>query len=340
MLGIFGKKNFDIQIQQTKDKKLGYFDVRLKIKACGVCGTDIHYLGSADKYTPLGHEIAAEVVEMGKGINDIGLKDRVIVEDVSYCGVCDKCKNGQISLCKSGPTLAGQSGMSDYIVVDRRMVVPFDGLADETACLTEPLAVALNAFLATGITSGESVVIFGMGAIGLLCAAVAKRYGAQKVIVVGHKNLTENDRYRKAVALRNGADHVLFSEEEDLTDQIEYICNGKTDAVIITSPPKTLSSALSVLKYGGTAVPIGIDLGGAHRCDIDVNALIFNKHLIKPMLAEPALRFPMSLSLLREHIIHAEDFVTHTFGFETAESVLKKYKQKKEHILKAVFINE
>ncbi len=340
MRGIYGKNGFTVRINETEERPLGINDVRLRVKACGVCGTDVHFLRNAEDLTPLGHEISAEVLKTGMGVNDLKVGDRVVVEDVSFCGVCALCKNGQMHLCKSGPTLEGQSGMGDYLVVDRRMVVPFDGLTDIEACMTEPLAVALNAFLMSGLRADETVVTYGMGAIGLLCAAVSKYYGLKKVIVVGNHNITANDQYRKSIALKNGADAVLFSDESDLNQKIEQLCGGKADGVIISSPPKTIPAALEVLKHGGTAVPLGIDLGGGQHIQLDINALIFNKHVIKPMLAEPALRFPMSIALLKDHIINVSDFITHTFGFDTAEAVLKQFKVKKERILKAVFINE
>ena len=275
MRRIVGKKDFDIKVESQELRPIGINDVLLKVKACGVCGTDVHFLRHAETYTSLGHEISAEVVETGKGVLDVKPGNRVVVEDVSFCGVCEACKNGNISLCKDGPTLDDQSGMSEYLVVDRRMVVPFNGLSNIAACMTEPLAVALNAFIASGLKAGETVVIFGMGAIGLLCTAVAKYYNLKKVIVVGNHNLTENDRYRKEMALKNGADTVLFSDNENLTTEIEATCGGKADGIIVSSPPKTLPSALEILKYGGTAVPLGIDLGGGQCAELDINAPYF-----------------------------------------------------------------
>jgi len=115
-------------------------------------------------------------------------------------------------------------------------------------------------------------------------------------------------------------------------------CGGKADAVIIMSPPETVPLALDVLKYGGVAVPLGINLGGKNCISLDVNALIYHKHTIVPIYAEPAQKFPMSIELLKSGIVNSKDIVTHTFSLDDADAVLKQYKDKKAKILKAVLL--
>lgn len=338
MKSIYGKKKFDIDVRTINDIEVGSTDVRVEIKACGLCGTDIQFLRNKNEYTPLGHEISGVVVEVGSDVHNVFVGDMVVVEDVSFCGICNDCKNGNIGICKQGAALSGQAGMSDNIVVDRTMLIRFDGLNYLEACLTEPLAVALSTYLAAKSPANGTVVVFGMGTIGVLCAAVFKRFGAKKVILVGRNNASEQNIKRTEIAQNCGADTVLFADSQRINDQIIDACKGKADTIIVTSPPCSIEPALKVLKYGGTLVPLGIDLGGDGVVPLDINELIFSKHCIQPVLAEPARYFPLSIDLLKQHVVDPMNIITHTFTFNNVKDTIPKIQNKQEPLLKLVFV--
>lgn len=338
MKSIYGKKDFIIDVRTINDNEVGNSDVRVEIKACGLCGTDIHFLRNKNEYTPLGHEMSGVVVEVGRDVRNVSAGDMVVVEDVSFCGVCNDCKNGNVWVCKRGATLNGQAGMSDNIVVNRMMLNRFDGLNYLEACLTEPLAVALSAYLAAKSPANGTVVVFGMGTIGILCTAVFKRFGAKKVILVGRDNASEQNIKRAEIAQNCGADSVLFTDSQRINDQIIDVCKGKADTVIVTSPPLSIENALKVLKYGGTLVPLGIDLSGAGVVPLDINELIFSKHRIQPVLAEPAQYFPLSIDLLKQHVVNPMNIITHTFTFNNVKDIVPKIQNKQEPLLKLVFV--
>jgi threonine dehydrogenase-like Zn-dependent dehydrogenase len=110
---------------------------------------------------PLGHEIAAEVVEVGKNVTSVKPGERVIVEDCTMCGICPACKSGQPQFCRNMYNMEGQPGMGQYMAVRFNCLDRFEGLDYTVACLTEPLAVALTAVLNAEIPLGGSVVVFG-----------------------------------------------------------------------------------------------------------------------------------------------------------------------------------
>lgn len=340
MNAILGRKSFDIKIKHIPLRKMGDNDVIVKVKACGVCGTDIHFLADAEgEYIPLGHEICAEIVEVGRNVLTVKVGDKVVVEDIAYCGICEKCKNGDIKLCRSGHTLEGQAGMSEYLCVHHSMLNKAEGLSDIEACLVEPLAVAINTCLAANIPIYGTVAIFGMGPIALLCASIARTFGAGNIIMIGRTNNSIKDQARLQVAEALGVNRVFFSQNDFKSELKEY-CNGGVDSVILTSPPSTIPLGMDILNYGGTAVPIGINLGGKSVVNIDINGLIFNKHTITPVLAEPAIRFPMSIKFLQNKVVCASNIITHTFGFENAEEVLKLTRDHNTPMIKAAFINK
>lgn len=341
MKAILGRKSFDIIIKDVPLRKMGNNDVIVRVNACGVCGTDVHFLSDAEsEYIPLGHEICAEVVDAGKHVHNVIVGDKVIVEDVAYCGVCEMCKNGNICLCQSGHTLHGQAGMSEYLCVHHSMLNKAEELSDLEACLVEPLAVAINTCFAANLPVCGTLAIIGTGPIALLCASIARTFGAEKVVMIARTNKAAKDQVRLQVADKLGVDKVFFSQSDDIGSEVKAYCENGVDSVIITSPPSTISLALDILKYGGTAVPIGITLGGKSVVNIDINGLIFNKHIIAPVLAEPAIRFPMSIKLLKNKAVCASDIITHTFGFENAKEILKLTRDHNTPMIKAAFINK
>ncbi len=317
----------------------GCNEVVLRVLACGVCGSDIHMMEKSLQYAPLGHEISAQVVAVGNGVYRVKAGDTVIVEDVTLCGVCTDCKNGNTQWCKNAYNLNGQSGMGEYLIVRENSLVPYAGMDPSTASLTEPLAVALNTYLAAKIPLHGTLVVFGMGVLGLMCVRLAKYYGAHKVICVGSRKGSFRNAVREEAAYKLGADAVFYSDENVTNSVIEKLNGKKADGVIVTSPPNTVSGALQTAKYGANIVVIGLDLGGNAKVEIDIDQLIFNKHSLVPVFAEPAKMFPLSIELLKAGVIDAKILVTHTVGMSEVDQ-LKKILSQDTPIIKVVILND
>jgi L-iditol 2-dehydrogenase len=136
-----------------------------------MCSTDINFvLDWEPDYMALGHEIAAEVLEVGKSVTSVRPGDRVIVEDVTMCGICPACKNGQPQFCRNMYGMEGHSGMGQYMSVRFNCLNKFEGLDYSVACLTEPLAVSLTSVENAEIPLGGSVLVLGPGPLGLMAA--------------------------------------------------------------------------------------------------------------------------------------------------------------------------
>ncbi len=176
--GLYGKKYLDIQVREHEIAAPGDDHVIVKVHACGVCGTDLNFVKDwPDDYMALGHEIAAEVLEVGKNVTTVAPGDRVIVEDVSMCGICDDCKSGHPEFCRNLFSIEGQPGMGQYMSVRYNSCVKFEGLDYVSACLTEPLAVSLTSVINADIPLGGSVLVLGPGPLGLMSARLAKLRG-------------------------------------------------------------------------------------------------------------------------------------------------------------------
>ena len=216
----------ELGVRQWPDPKPGPQDVLLEIKACGVCGSDMHfyetdkegyilYPGLTKFPTILGHEFSGKVVEAGKLVSNLKVGDMVTVEEMQWCGRCTPCRNGFPNQCENleeiGFTIPG--AFANYIAVDSKFCWKIDAIAErygseekgyEVGALTEPTTVSYNGMFARagGFKPGAYVSVFGAGPIGLAATGLARAAGAGKIAVF------EVSPKRRELARKVGADYV------------------------------------------------------------------------------------------------------------------------------------
>ncbi|MCU0508120.1 MAG: alcohol dehydrogenase catalytic domain-containing protein [Anaerolineae bacterium] len=337
--GLWGKKYLDIQERTYELAPAGDDRVIVEVKACGMCGTDINFVRDwSDDPMALGHEISAEVLEVGKNVTTVKPGDTVIVEDVSMCGVCEDCKSGHPEFCRNMHSIEGQPGMGQYMSVRYNSCVKYEGLDHVTASLTEPLAVCLTAVLTAEIPLGGSVLVLGPGPLGLMTAQLAKLKGAGWVGITGHCCNTPREQARMAAAAKFGCDMTIDAAEGNVEEQVKQVFPKGVDRVIASSPPRSLYDGLKAIKYGGIITFFGLHFGGESTIEVDVNDLIFRKIQLRPAFAEPAINFPISNRLLRDGLVDGKALVTHTFGFDQACETFKAVIDGSEPVIKAVML--
>ena len=337
--GLFGKKSIAIE-ERTID--IGAPDedhVIVKVHACGVCGTDINFVRDWDaEPMPLGHEIAAEVVQVGKNVRNVKPGDRVIVEDCTMCGTCPDCKSGHPELCRNMYNMENQPGMGQYMSVRFNCLNRFEGLDYRIACLTEPLAVALTSVENAQIPLGGSVAVLGPGPLGLMAARLARVRGAAFVAITGLPAENPREKARLALARRLGCDMVIETGKQDVEEEIKKRFPNGVDRVIVSSPPESLADAFKIIRFGGIITPFGLHFGGRSKVTLDVNDMIFRKITLRPTFAEPAINFPVALRLLRDGLVDGNALVTRTFGFAEARGVMQAVIDGSQPIIKAVML--
>ena len=338
-IGLFGRKGLDIQVREREIGPPDEDHVIVKVRACGVCGTDVNFVRDWEEDAmPLGHEIAAEVVEVGKNVANLKPGDRVIVEDVSMCGLCVDCKGGHPEWCRNLYSLEGQPGMGEYLSVRYNCLDRFEGLDFVSASLTEPLAVSLTAVLNAEIPLGGSVAVLGPGPLGLMAARLARLRGAGFVAITGQPADTPRERARLETAKALGCDLIIEAGKQSIEDEIKSRFPTGVDRVIVTSPPESLYDALKIIRFGGIITFLGLHFGGRNMINVDVNDLIFRKITLRPTFAEPAINFPVANRLLRDGLIDAKQLVTHTFGFDEARATMAAIIDGSQPIVKAVVL--
>ncbi len=219
-----------LEVKEAPQPRIGPDEVLLRVRACGVCGSDIHfyetdeqgyilYPGLTRFPTILGHEFSGEVVEVGSAVKDLKVGDRVTAEEMIWCGHCRPCRDGFPNQCLNleeiGFTIPG--AFAEYIAVGAKYCWKLDELEErypgqrlfEAGALVEPCSVAYNCVFvrAGGFPPGGNVAIFGQGPIGLAAAAECKAAGAARVIVF------ETSATRRELGLKVGADYAFDPRE-------------------------------------------------------------------------------------------------------------------------------
>jgi len=314
----------DVSLRERELGAPGAGQVLVKVRACGICGTDINFVRdwSGDPMA-LGHEISAEVVEVGPDVARLAVGDRVIVEDCTMCGTCDACKTGHPERCRTMFSLDGQPGMGDYLLVRHNSLVKFTGLDFVPASLTEPLAVSVTSVLNAEIPLGGSVLVLGNGPLGLMSALLARMQGAGFVAIASRGGPSALQKARRAACDKAGFDMVLSCAGAELVDAVKARFPAGVDRVIVSSPPSSLADALAVIRFGGKITFYGLHLGGQNVVAVDINDLVFRKITLVPTFAEPAINFPLSLSLLRDGRIDAGAIITHAVPLARAREAMQ-----------------
>lgn len=320
-----GRKGFETRLLEGESRPLGPGEVRLKVLACGVCGTDLHYLRQAEDFSPLGHEICALVTETGEGVSGFRAGQQVVAEDISLCGRCEACKSGRSDLCRSGRTMGGQSGFATELTLHESMLHHADGLHPEAAAMAEPLAVAIRCVETLGLRPGKALAIFGMGAIGLYCAAWARLRGAGRILMVARDAQSLRNKAAFEIARAYGADRAAFTGSEGWME--EALEQGPIDAAIVAAPPPLCAPALKLVGYGGRVLAAGVTLGQDTGAFIDINAMVFGKKSLLTSIAEPALNFPLSLSLIAGGRVDVRRAITHRLPLSEARRLSELYGQ-------------
>ncbi|MBU1274575.1 MAG: 2,3-butanediol dehydrogenase [Proteobacteria bacterium] len=217
----------DLKVERVPMPSPGPGEVRLKVKVCGICGSDLHEFREGPFLIPSrphpltgrsggplipGHEFTAEVDTLGPGVVGWQPGDRVTVNCLLYCGQCVHCRQGHYNMCLKLGTVAFASdgAFAQYLVVPAYTLhgLPVE-VSDDMGALVEPLAVAVRVVKRSRLRLGQSAVVVGAGPIGLLVLQVALAAGASRVLVV------EPMAARREVASRLGASAVIDPTAED-----------------------------------------------------------------------------------------------------------------------------
>src|SRR5688572_15070618 len=244
---------------------VGDDEVLVRVKACGVCGSDIHgYDGSTGRRIPplvMGHEAAGVIERAGSRVEGFAAGDRVTFDSMVSCGACDFCRRGQINLCDNRMVLGvscaeyrRHGAFAEYVAVPARILykLPAD-LPFERAALTEAVSIALHAVNRHLPAADETAVVVGAGMIGLLTIQVLKVKGVRTIVAV------DVESRKLELALRMGAAQALNATAVDVPAAIAGLTGGHGADVAfeVAGLGDTVATAIRSVRKGGTVVLIG-----------------------------------------------------------------------------------
>ncbi len=327
-----------IEIRRIPLRELGPADVRVRVKACGICGTDMHFYNDFPEgsLTPLGHEVAGVIDAVGSAVTDIVAGTDVVVQNNIDCGVCPSCLMRRPDRCTNILTYMDENaGMAAYLTVPRRMVIPFSDLTYAEATLAEPLTVALDLIQEADVRKEDSVLIMGPGVIGLFLLNLVSLSGAKRIALAGHNLSSVRGAYRKECALALGAGTVADTSEAGWKGLLKEFNPEGFSKVIITSPPKTIPDGIDLAGFGGWVVYDGISFSD-DTISFSANDFHFQKKRLIASHAIPNYGFPYALELLKKQPALIDLLLTHRYPLKDIVRAFEGYSDNDQKIIKTV----
>ena len=309
--------------------------VTVRVKAVGVCGTDIHIIsgnyGLAKPPLVLGHEMAGVIAAAGSGVTRVQAGDRVTVDQVVGCGECFFCRRGSVQFCETGFELGitRDGGCQDFVVTPERNVyrIPDSISFEEAAILDMEVWAALDK---CSIQPGDSVLVLGHGPAGMVACQIAKAMGAGKVILAGRSEA----RLTKAATL-GLADIYVRVQQQDLLEAVKSVTGGRGADVVFecAGAAETAAAAIEAAICGGRVVFYGVQAAPLERFDI-------NRLVLKDLVVFGALSdrrgWEQVIALVVTGKLRLAPLITHRFPLDCAPQAYELVRNKAGGVVKAV----
>jgi len=231
----------------------------IKVKAAGICGSDISAYRGVNPLVSypriIGHEVAGEIIEIDENSKNLKVGDHVILDPYIYCGKCYPCSLGRTNCCEDLKVIGVHidGGMQEYVSYPSNMIVPVPKTIPwELVPLAEPVTIALHSIHRARLKKGEHIAINGAGAIGILTALCAISYGAIPVLID-----VVNERLELAKSL--GVEKTINVSEQDLLETLKEMTNGRMAEVVVeaSGANSAIRNTIEMASYAGRIALVG-----------------------------------------------------------------------------------
>jgi L-iditol 2-dehydrogenase len=315
-------------------------EVKLIVRACGICGSDVHgYLGITGRRIPpvvMGHEFSGEVVELGEGVNSLKPGDRVSAYPLDFCGTCEMCAKGDVHLClnkRAFGVLDINGAFAEYICVPAKVCFKLkDSVSYKVGSIMEPLAVSYRAVSHAGNLTGKDVLVVGTGTIGLLALSCVKAQNPRRIFV---SDLSDS---RLEIAKKMGADTVINPSRENSLDVLMANTNNKgVDAVIeAVGVSATVKQSIDSLAFGGTAVWIGIS---DKHIDLEMQKIVTRELNVKGTFLYGFEEFKTVVEMLNEGKLNIDPILSKEITLKELPETMAQMAAGAGDIIKVTVVN-
>ncbi|KQS64274.1 zinc-binding dehydrogenase [Modestobacter sp. Leaf380] len=332
----------EIELQQRPDPRPALDGVVVRIRASGMCGSDLHHLDgprrTPDEQVVEGHEPCGVVESVGAAVRpgEARVGDRVMVHHYDGCRTCRHCRSGWTQYCTRGRVvfggLDGDGGHADLMAVPAHALIALpDELSFSTgAALSCGTGTAFAAIERVALTADETVAVFGQGPVGLSATLLAKAFGARVIAV-------DVDPARLAMARRTGADHVVDAREGDPVAAVRALTRdgeGVDKSLECSAVPVVRRQAVEALRPWGTACMVGV----FGPLEVDSNELIHHRKTIVGSLTASKNQLQDCARFVVDRGLDVESLITHRFPLAAAERAYRLFQR--QEIGKGVLLND
>ncbi|KAL1296812.1 hypothetical protein AAFC00_004438 [Neodothiora populina] len=346
-----------LKIEDVETPSLKPHEVQIAPKATGICGTDMHYYqngrnGIYEVQEPLilGHEAAGEIVAVGSEVTGLKVRDRVAVEPQSACSACKQCRAGRYNLCPkmrfNGSASAKPPAQGSLQKLWNHPAYLCYKLPDSVSfaegAMVEPLSVALHSVRKGRLEAGQTVVITGAGAIGLLCARIAKISGASSILMIdvdqarldfAEQHKLADKTYKIPFGGEKGESSADFAARiVKETHGALNISNGANLALECTGVESCLNLCISAAAPGARVVLVGM---GRPQQEVNIGTALVRELEIIGVWRYTST-FQPAIDLIEAGMVDVKSMVTHEFDMEDIVEALELTSKRPADLVKCV----
>ena len=331
-----------LEIQEMDVPATGPDDILIRIKACAICGSDIHgYSGKTGRRQPpivMGHEAAGVVEAVGENVTDFKAGDRVCFDSTVYCNKCQYCLDGHKNMCENREVVGVSEGtyrrhgaMAEYVTIPHWIAVKMpDNLSYTQAALIETVSIGVHAANITPIVLNDTAIVIGAGGVGLVALQAIRLKGAGKTIV------TDLSPARLAMAKDLGADVTIPADTPDLLNALraETGPEGAEAVIEAVGIQATIDTGLAITKKAGSFTLIG---NVSPRVEFDLQSLVSREISVRGSCASNG-EYKDCVELVASGRIDVDLFISETVALEDGQAVFDKLYKGAEGNIRSVFV--
>lgn len=327
MKAAFVKGTSTVIVEDVEKPKLGPGDVLVKMHACGICGSDLEkvYGKYSQPSTRLGHEPSGIIEEIGEKVNNFKKGDRVFVHHHVPCYSCHYCLHGNETMCtKYYETNLSPCGLAEEFIVPEWNVshggilkIP-DSMSFDEAAMIEPLACCIRAWNKFSFQKGDSVAIFGVGSTGMMHVMLSNLHEFEQIFCI------DVNEFRLKFAKKFKITDAINSSDSQLKIKIlEQTNNRGVDvAIIATGSLNAISSAIDLVRKGGTIVLFGVPSKGA-TMNIDMSIIYSKEITLVSSYAASDTDTKKALELIHSSMIDVKKLITHKYNISDSQQAFE-----------------